>query len=65
MEARKQRAGERGSIAAVAREMIDRSAAPADAEADPFFQHVATEQDGSGRRYQAQDAKRELYRQPR
>ena len=60
----KRRAGERGSIAAVVRDLIDRSAMPGDAEADPFFQHVMSEQPGSGQGYDAQEAKRALYERP-
>jgi hypothetical protein len=57
----KHRAGRQGSIAAVVRDLIDRSAAPTELEADPFFRHVIREKDGSGRPYDAQEAKRELY----
>jgi hypothetical protein len=60
----KQRAGKRGSIAAVVRDLIDQSAIPADAEADPFFQHVIAEKDGSGEAYDAPQAKRDLHRRP-
>jgi hypothetical protein len=31
-------------------------------ETDPFFRHVAAPKDGSGRTYDAQEAKRDLYR---
>lgn len=58
----KQRAGERGSIAAVVRDLIDRSVVPEDAQADPFFQHVVADKPGSGQPYDAEDAKRALYR---
>ena len=58
----KQRAGEQGSIAAVVRDLIDRSSVPADAELDPFLQHVIAEKEGSGEPYDADDAKRDLYR---
>lgn len=61
----KQRAGqERGSIASVVRELIDRSVLPTEVEADPFFRHVATIKEGSGQPYEAQEAKRDLYRRP-
>lgn len=60
----KQRADKRGSIAAVVRDLIDQSAIPADAEADPFFQHVIAEKEGSGEPYDAQEAKRDLYQRP-
>jgi hypothetical protein len=60
----KQRAGSHGSIAAVVRDLIDRSAMPADLEDDPFFRHLIKEKDGSGERYDAQEAKRELYERP-
>lgn len=58
----RQRASQRGSIAGVVRDLIDQSAMPADAEADPFFQHVVSPKDGSGQPYEAQEAKRDLYR---
>ena len=58
----RQRAGQQGSIAGVVRDLIDRSAAPAEVETDPFFQHVAAPKDGSGQPYDAQEAKRDLYR---
>lgn len=58
----RQRAAQRGSIAGVVRDLIDQSAAPTDVETDPFFQHVAAPKDGSGRTYDAQEAKRDLYR---
>ena len=58
----KQRAGPGGSMAAVVRDLIDQAAAPADAEGDPFFRHVIAEKDGSGKPYDAQEAKRDLYR---
>jgi hypothetical protein len=58
----KRRADKRGSIAAVVRDLIDESAAPGEAAADPFFQHVIAPKKGSGEPYDAQDAKRDLYR---
>ena len=60
----KRRAAKRGSIAAVVRDLIDQSAGSAEAEADPFFQHVVARKEGSGERYAAEDAKRGLYRRP-
>lgn len=60
----RQRAATRGSIAAVVRDLIDRSHSPDDPEDDPFFRHVMAERPGSGSRYEAQDAKRELYERP-
>jgi hypothetical protein len=61
----KQRAGRRrGSIASVVRELIDRSVLPTEVETDPFFRHVAAPKEGSGQPYEAQEAKRDLYRQP-
>ena len=57
----KQRAGGQGSIAAVVRDLIDRSAVPTDLKADSFFGHVIKEKDGSGEPYDAHEAKRELY----
>lgn len=47
----KQRAGTRRSIAAVVRDLIDESSVPTNAGADPFFQHVMADKDGSGQRY--------------
>ena len=60
----KRRAGERGSLAGVVRDLIDQSAMPKNAEADPFFQHVMNEKQGSGQPYDAQEAKRTLYKRP-
>lgn len=61
----KQRAGERGSLAAVVRELIDAAGRPEDPTADPFFRHLVAPKAGSGRRYAAEQAKRELYRRGR
>lgn len=61
----RQRAGERGSIAQVVRDLVDGSAAPAEPDADPFFRHVFRPKNGSGRPYSAEKAKRDLYRRPR
>lgn len=58
----RQRAVQRGSIAGVVRDLIDQSAAPTEVETDPFYQHVAAPKDGSGQAYDAQEAKRDLYR---
>lgn len=46
------------------RDLIDQSTGPAEAEADPFFQHVIARKDGSGEPYDAEGAKRDLYRRP-
>lgn len=46
------------------RDLIDRSAMPADIEADAFFRHVVAEKDDSGEPYDAQEAKRQLYKRP-
>jgi hypothetical protein len=59
----KQRAGERGSIAKVVRDLIDQASEPADPASDPFYRHVVSEKTGSGTPYSAEQAKRELYRQ--
>jgi hypothetical protein len=61
----KQRAGERGSIAQVVRDLIDAAGRPDDVAADPFYRHVMTRRTGSGTRYNAERAKRGLYRRPR
>ncbi len=61
----KQRAGERGSIAAAVRELIDTAERPADPSADDFYRHVVSSKRGSGRAYGAERAKRELYRRGR
>lgn len=62
----KRRAGESGSIAAVVRDLIDASTDPGDAERDPFYRHLLAEKpEGRGERYTAEEAKRELYREPR
>lgn len=60
----RQRAGERGSIAKVVRDLIDQAETPADPEADPFYRHLMSEKSGSGAPYRAEDTKRELYRDP-
>ncbi len=60
----KQRSATHGSIAAVVRDLIDRSAMPADIEADAFFRHVVAEKNGSGEPYDAREAKRQLYQRP-
>ncbi len=60
----KQRAGERGSIAGVVRDLIDHAGVPAEPESDPFYRRMVEEKQGSGRSYRAEDAKRELYRRP-
>lgn len=61
----KNRAGEGRSIAAVVRELIDRSTAPSDPESDSFYEHVLADRPGSPRRYDAERAKRDLYRTKR
>lgn len=61
----KQRAGERGSLAAVVRELIDAAGRPVDPTADPFYRHLISAKAGGGRRYAAERAKRELYRRGR
>lgn len=58
----KRRAGAHGSIAAVVREMIDRSVVPSDADADAFVKHVEAAKEGSGRPYSAEEAKNDLYK---
>lgn len=58
----RQRAGQQGSIAGVVRDMIDQSTQPTEAQADPFFRHVAAPKEGSGQPYEAQAAKRDLHR---
>ncbi len=60
----KQRAGKHGSIAAVVRELIDRSYQPESTVADPFVEWVRAERQGSGDRSTAEQAKRDLYRKP-
>jgi hypothetical protein len=61
----KQRAGDRGSIAQVVRDLIDASGRPGDPKKDPFYRHLTSRKSGSGRAYAAERAKRDLYRQPR
>jgi hypothetical protein len=58
----KQRAGEKRSIAQTVRDLIDESMLPAAVEDDPFFRHVMEKKRGSGPRYSAEQAKRELHR---
>jgi hypothetical protein len=38
---------------------------PSDPSDDPFFRHVLEDEAPSGEPYSAEEAKRELYRQPR
>lgn len=61
----KQRAGERGSIAQVVRDLIEAAGRPEDPKADPFYEHLLAPKTGSGKRYEAESAKRDLYRRPR
>ena len=61
----KQRAGERGSITGVVRALIDAAAAPAEPTEDPFYRHLLAPKGVSGEAYDAADAKRELYSEPR
>jgi hypothetical protein len=60
----KQRAGTRGSIAGVVRELIDSAGQPSDPERDPFYGHLLADKPGSGGEYDAETAKRDLYRSP-
>lgn len=61
----KQRAGERGSIAQVVRELIDAAGRPSDYRADPFYRRVVGNKEPSGDTTSAEQAKRDLYRKPR
>jgi hypothetical protein len=61
----KQRAGERGSIAQVVRDLIDAAGRPGDPKEDPFYRHLMGKRKGSGGPYSAERAKRDLYRRPR
>ena len=61
----KQRAAERGSIAQVVRDLIEAAVRPEDAGEDPFYRHVVGAKDGSGRAYDAETAKRNLYERSR
>ena len=61
----KQRAATRGSIAQVVRDLIDDSGGPRDAGRDPFYRHLMRPGRGGGKRYSAEEAKRELYDRPR
>lgn len=61
----KQRAEGRGSIARVVRELIEGAGALTDPTRDPFYRHLMSPKRGSGRRYSAERAKRDLYRRPR
>jgi len=61
----KQSAGARGSIAGVVRDMIDSAGYPSKPERDSFYRHVTQGRPGSGHRYRAETAKRELYRRSR
>lgn len=61
----KQRAGDRGSLAQVVREMVDASKRPTEPTKDPFFRHLMSKKTGSGPSFSAEQAKRDLYKQPR
>ncbi|MGI8426522.1 MAG: hypothetical protein ACR2FO_05085 [Actinomycetota bacterium] len=61
----KQTAGQKGSIAQVVRDLIDRSVLPEDVGADAFYRHVTSKKTGSGPSYRAEEAKRDLYRKLR
>ncbi len=52
-------------MAATVRELIDAAGRPAAPSADPFYRHITAKKEGSGRRYDAQRAKRDLYRRTR
>lgn len=52
-------------MAAAVRELIDAAGRPAAPNADPFYRHITAKKEGSGRRYDAQRAKRDLYRRTR
>ena len=58
----REQAGAQGSMAAVVRELIDQAISPTDLDDDPFYRHVMADRPGSGRSYDAEAAKRELYR---
>ena len=58
----RERAGTQGSMAAVVRELIEQAMSPTGLEDDPFYRHVMTDRPGSGRSYDAEAARRELYR---
>lgn len=61
----KQRAGEGGSIAQVVRDLIDEAGQPSAPMGDPFYRHLLSPKEGSGRTYAAEEAKRDLYKRPR
>jgi hypothetical protein len=61
----KQAAGENGSMAEVVRQLIDNAWRPADPRQDPFYRYIVSRKQGSERRYDAEQAKRELYRRSR
>jgi hypothetical protein len=61
----RQRAGERGSVAQVVRDLIDAGFAAQSVEDDPFYQHLSAARPGSGKPYAAEEAKRDLYRRVR
>jgi len=61
----KQRAGDRGSLAQVVREMIDTSTRPEEPKEDLFYRHLMSKKDGAGASFNAEQAKRDLYKRPR
>jgi hypothetical protein len=61
----KQRAESSGSIAQAVRILIDESTVPKDPTSDPFYRHVMSRKKRGGRSFDAEQAKRDLYKQPR
>jgi hypothetical protein len=61
----KQRAASRTSLAEVVRQLVAEAIHPTRPESDPFFRHLMVKRAGSGRPYDAEQAKRDLYRKPR
>lgn len=61
----KQRAGEKGSIAQVVRDLIDGVGIPDDPRSDPFYKRVLASSGSTGDVTPAEEAKRDLYTSPR
>lgn len=57
----KQRAGKRGSIAQVVRDLVDGAGLPKQPDEDAFVRHVMRAKPGNGDNRPAEEVKRDLY----
>jgi hypothetical protein len=61
----RQAAGEHRSMASVVRQLIEEAGQTSDVIDDPFYRHIMLKKKRGGRLYDAEQAKRELYKRPR